>query len=118
MDADQLKPVLSYAPSSLNRPQISKAALISPLIPLAAVPASSMLVEVLAPAMEWRYARGIGCIVLAALLLTGLTIGFATLSRIKQSSTRLRGRLLVLIGMTLDSLGLFLLAYFSVYPFS
>lgn len=76
------------------------------LIPILAVPASIVLVEVLSPPINWKRAGDIATAVQGVGFLAGFTISVATLVHIRRSAGRLRGRWLALIGLAFNVVGI------------
>jgi hypothetical protein len=99
-------PTLAYASPDTRPRRWSKSAIVSILIPILAVPATVMLVEVLENRITWRMALGVAGVFEGVAFLAGLTIAVAALVHVRRSAGRLRGRMLVLIGIALNAVGI------------
>lgn len=97
---------LEYASPDTQSRRWSLGAIASILIPILAVPASSVLVDALSPPISWQRAGGIAGAVQGVACLAGIVIALATLVHIRRSAGRLRGRWLALIGLALNVVGM------------
>jgi hypothetical protein len=100
---------IEYALPDINRRRWSKAAIASILFPVVAFPAIGLLIEALAGIMPWSEAQRVGRLVGLLAHLIGLVFAAGTLRHIRLSSTRLRGRMLAVIGIALNSTAILLL---------
>jgi hypothetical protein len=79
-------PTLVYASPDGGPRRWSKSAIVSILIPVLAVPASIVLVDVLSPPISWQRAGGIAAAAQGVACLAGMTVALATLVRVLRES--------------------------------
>lgn len=101
---------LDYALPQINSRRWSKAAVASIVIPLVALPLTATLVDGLTGFMTWHAAQRVCGFFEGTVHLAGLAIALATLRHIRLSATRLRGRMLAVIGLALNVAGIFFVA--------